>query len=247
MIRKKSILGVLCASALAICAVGAFAASSASAAEYTLHECKTFVSGTETATRYTSNTCETVSTSGGFQTVPFAVNTPVAVTATATSNFTLAATVAGIPFEIQCTGIESPNQKATNEVVEGKMVVHGTGGKTKFTGCHVTKPAGRNCHVPETLETETLTSITDSTGGTTFKPASGETFITIPVTECTSEALNGNKAVKGTARSARVTAATQQFSSTSGSSLTFGGQPATFEGSYHLKGPGGNILGLETP
>jgi hypothetical protein len=239
----KTIVAVACMAALASCGLATVGTTSASA--WTWHEC--IIIGIGTGTKYSDDHCENVNTSGFWETMEFPANTPIPVVPTATANFTLKSTIAGVSFEITCTKLEGPGAEGTNEEVGGEKIVHGTGGKWKLSGCSVTAPVGKGCTVPSTLETGTLTSTTNSVGSTKFKPASGETFVTISISGCSVAALNGSRALKGTATSSRVTSARQEFTSSSGSSLTFGGQSAVLTGAYHYIGPGGGTVGLEFP
>jgi len=245
MSRMKSVLGLGLLSALCLCAFGASTAAAAPSG-VTLHECTN--AGKGTGIKYTDGTCTTVNQSTGtFETETLPLNTTKEVKATGTSSFILSATVAGVKFTITCTGLESVGGSATNEITGEEMFVSGEG-KTKFTGCTVTAPVGKGCVVPGTIETVNLSSRTNAAMGTKYTPKTGEEFVTIPVTKCTTEALNGNKVVKGSATSETKTTATQGFTTTSGSSLTFGGQAATFTGDYHLATTvGGAQLYLETP
>jgi hypothetical protein len=239
MSRMKTALGLGLLSALCLCAFGA---SSASA--MTAHECKQSEGGTGGIT-YSAG-CTTQG-AGGWQKVPIA-GTP-SVSFTGTSSFTLSATVAGVKFTITCTGQESENATLGNSESGGEMIVSGEG-ISRFTGCSVTAPVGKGCDVPVTITTVNLTSTTAGGGalmGAKFTPKLGEEFVTIPVTNCTVEALNGTKVVKGAAKSETKTNLTQAFTTTSGSSLTFGGQTATFTGELHVTTTDGTPLLLETP
>jgi hypothetical protein len=239
MSRMKTALGLGLLSALCLCAFGA---SSASAV--TLHECTKLFTGTEV--KYSDAGCTTENVAGEYETAPISSVAYQDVKATHTSSFTLSATIAGVKFTITCSGLESVEGKAKNGAEGAEMYAVGEG-KTKFTGCGVTAPVGKGCSVPSTIETVNLTSKTTATMGTKFTPKSGEAFVTIPVTKCTTEALNGNKIVKGTATSETKTQKTQTFTTTSGSSLTFGGQAATFTGDCHMTTTDGTPLALETP
>lgn len=240
--RGKTFLGSLCFSVVCMCVI---AVSSASADR--IHECKKVSPGGtgDTAKRYTSAECETENASSGeFRTVPVAANTPL--TPTATSNFTIATPFFGINFVTTCTGVTSSNTVATNGESGGSTFASGTG-KLSFTGCSVTAPAGRGCTVPSTITTSELNFKTDASGNIKYEPSAGEVFVTIPVSGCSAEALNGNKEVKGTGQSTRKSAPTQEFSAASGSKLTFAGQVSTLSGSYHFKGPNGGKIGVEGP
>jgi hypothetical protein len=220
----------------------AFAAPTASAV--TLHECKEAVG---TGVAYSDSACSTKSESGKFQTVPIPVNTSVGLTFTATSSAVLSTTVAGVKFAITCTG-GSGSGTARNVETGGVMKVIGSEGHVKFEGCAVTTPAGGKCTVPATLETNTVKSETSEMNDV-ISPAAGTAFITIPVSgaECPA-ALKGSKEVAGKASGVNTTGTTTEFTTTSGSALTFGGQTATLTGSTHSKVTTTGVrVGLLTP
>jgi hypothetical protein len=254
MSRRRSIIGVLTVIALCMGAIGvtnAFAEQTG----YTLHECVAKGSG-GTGVIYTAN-CAEKSTGGTAETKPIVTTEPVEVAATSTSNFILKATIAGINFEITCSGGTGTALEAmpkVKNVLTGEFHHVTDEGATTFTGCKVTAPAGKGCVVAnvggakETLTTVNLKSDTTASGSTKFEPVSGTTFIEIEVSGCTTSALNGTKTVTGSATSARESATTQAFTTTSGSALLFAGQNATFTGKYHLAtttGGSGTILSLE--
>lgn len=231
------------ASGLAICIVVFAAGVVPSASAVTVHECK---EATGTGVRYTDSTCATESGTGKFQTVPIPVGTPTGLTFTATSNIVLAATIAGVKFEITCTG-GSGSGTATNTEAAGAMKVVGSEGHISFEGCSVTAPAGKGCTVPSTLTTNTVKSETTEMKDV-ITPETGTTFITITVSGCTVTALNGSKTVTGSASGINNTGTTTEFTTTSGSALTFGGQAATIIGKTHSKvAETGAQVGLETP
>jgi hypothetical protein len=148
---------------------------------------------------------------------------------------TLGFTLGGVKVEIACTGVTSPNETATNEEEAGVMRVSGSG-KTKFTGCAVTAPAGKGCTVPASIETVELKSVTTASGGIKYEPETGAKFVEFAISGCEAKLamLNGNKEVNGSATSAWVSSASQEFTPTSGSALKLGGLAVTLHGKYHL-------------
>lgn len=235
-ILAKAAAAVLCG----LC-VAAFVAPSASAV--TLHECKEAIG---TGVGYTDSTCSTESATGKFQTVPVSANSSVGLTFTPTSSAVLSATIGGVKFQITCTG-GSGSGTAKNVEASGTMKVLGSEGHVRFEGCSVTMPTGKGCAVPSTLETVTLKSETKEMNDI-ITPATGETFLTIPVTKCSTEALNGEKAISGSASGINETGTTTEFTPTSGSALTFGGQSATLTGKTHSKVTATGVqVGLKTP
>lgn len=237
MNRCRSLFGVVIACVLSACAMCALGASSASA--LTWHECMEKV-GTPEGNGYTNAECsETASSPGGkFHWVP--IEEPMTARPTSTGNFNLTATVGGVKFKIVCTGLTG-TASAKNEEVGGVMGVSGTG-VAEYSGCTVTEPSGKGCTVANPIKTVEL-AFTTKEMSFVYNPKSGETFTTIVVSGCSVTALNGEKLVKGTAV-ASVEApstgtnmgtgpTTQTFSTTSGSTLTFGGQSATLTGALH--------------
>lgn len=226
--------------------MAAFSAANASAATYETYNTKSLGGGTGTLW---NTSCTAEEAGGPNETYPIALNTAKPVNVTGTSNFVLSATVGGVAFQITCEGLESVGGTITNtEPKAGEMVGTGTG-KSKFTKCKATKPAGNVCTVAETLETVELSSKTVEMG-IKYTPKEGETFITITVggASCPA-ALKGEKAVKGSAESATFDMVTQEFTAASGSALTFGGQAATFTGKYHVANVDGTgmLIGIGTP
>ncbi len=248
MRNRKSILGALFLSALCFCVFGA-----ANASALTLHECKkTENKGTS---RFTDSKCETPNAAGEFETVPLVgsqtvVNTLTPTTGTTETHAVLEGTIAGIEYEITCSGLTSTNGKAENVLNGTEMGVKATG-KAKFTGCKMTKPAGFGCTVPEILETLELSGTTKEMT-ITYKPTNEkEEFITFAISGCTGGAkvLNGLKTAKGTA-AATVLAekpTSVEFNATSGSKLTFAGQSANFTAVTHGTTSDGTLLSWETP
>jgi hypothetical protein len=99
-------------------------------------------------------------------------------------NLVLTGSILGEPAEIVATGVECVETKITNE---GTKAVDS--GKLKFTGTTMKKPAG--CSVPTSITTAALKTAIYEEGATVydkFEPASGTTFVNIPVTGCAFEA-----------------------------------------------------------
>jgi hypothetical protein len=240
---------IACALTLGAAWLCLLAASSASAT--TLHEC---LEATGTAQGYTNGTCSVKSAGGKFHTVPIGGSKAVVpsltpTTGTGETHAVLHGVIGGIAYKITCTGVTSSNSEAENEEVGGVMSVVGHG-KANFSGCSMPEPSGSSCAVPTTLETNEMTSSTKKLT-TTYKPAAGleEKFITFTISGCTGgfAVLNGSKTAKGTVASVTEAALPtgQMFTSTSGSSLTFGGQSAVFEAVVLDSTENGTKLALE--
>jgi hypothetical protein len=244
---RATVIGALVVSALSIAAFNVAGASAV-----TMHECTT--SGTEKT--YTTSNCQTEG-AGSFHTKPVALNEKVQLVPTLTpttgtneTHIVIRGVLAGVKYKITATGLTSTNTEAKNvEPSPGNMKVEGTG-NVAFTGATLVEPAGKGCTVPTEISTEALTFSTNEMAGT-FKPASGETFTTFAISGCTGGAavLNGSKTARGSA-TATVTEAKPTslgFTETSGSNISFGGQPAVFEGVIHFSTAGGTLVSLETP
>lgn len=223
MSRKRSILGALAIAALSCAAL--VGASSASAAVSSLHECLKNVSGTEKGP-FSDPECKTTSKTGEFHTVKLTGKPKL--TLTNTGNFVLNSAPLGIQNEITCEEMMSAETTAENTAsgFSGE-------GKTTFSKCVVNKPAG--CTVKQPIETVKLkASSEDLESGvmrTKYTPASGTAFVTITLENC--GLLNGGHTVTGVARSQTVDTETEEFSSTSGSELSFFGATATLTGKLH--------------
>lgn len=101
------------------------------------------------------------------------------------STFTFATTVAGTNYELQATSIE-----CVGCTIENSGGVAIGGGKLKFMGVTVKKPAG--CHVASEIETATLSLSADwmaTTNYWKFVPMAGETheWAKFQITGCASE------------------------------------------------------------
>jgi hypothetical protein len=234
MSQLKASFAVLLASVACLCALGT---ASASAAGLELHQC-TKGSGTQNK-RFSTSNCAPASTtpSGAYTWKPAVGRPPVAVREA--SGFSLGATVAGIKFGVACSSLKGSGEI---ENTEGKAV--GEGSMT-LTGCVVSEPAEKGCEVPAEIST-TLLKLETGESTVTYSPASGTKFTTVKVSGCSVSALNGEKAVTGTATAVVPEMGPQQFTSTS-SALKFAEQKATFVGSFGLEGSSGEIDAFVAP
>jgi hypothetical protein len=263
MTRIRSTLGVLLLSALAVCAFGV---SSASA--LTGHECK--AAGKGTGTKYSDAKCSVVSGEGTFETeaIEAGVSKNVEGTVTPTTggvelttgentageHLVLHSILGGIEVQITCTGFSTPEANATNNAGP-PMTVTGTG-KSRYTGCAIvaSTKAAENCEVPATLETVTLKQTTEE-DKVVYEPNAGAFFIKIPFTNKAGKtcpaAILGEKEFKGVAKGSVASPTSIEFTKTSGSALTLGGQTAFFTGVIHFRTAGTSgetgTIGLETP
>lgn len=222
MSRKRSLLGALTIAAL--CCAALVGASNASAVVSSLHECIKSATGTEKGP-FTNANCNETSKTGEFRTVR--LEGKKELTATQTTPFVLKSAPLGIQNEITCEEMMSAETTAENNAsgFSGE-------GKTTFSKCAVNKPAG--CTVQQPIETVKLkASSEDSTVmRTKYTPASGTAFVTITLENC--GLLNGGHTVTGVARSEAINTETEEFSTTSGSELSFFGATATLTGKLHF-------------
>lgn len=252
MKHSRSILG-----ALLLCALCFSAFSAASASGSTLHVCTEEGLNQSTLERYTNGTClvtDTI-TPGHFHTTEIANGTATKVTGEGEGNQELSATLSGVKFTIKCTGQMTTAGTGTNVEEGGVMKTKGAGIVIEYTGCTVTAPAEKGCKIKEgKIKTVALKSITVDEAGEVmkvkFEPESGTKFTTITVEGCSVSALNGEKPVEGTASGlvSKTDAGLLEFTSTSGSALTFGGQAATYTGKTRSVMEGTTLkLAEETP
>jgi hypothetical protein len=236
MTRRKSVIAINVLFALAFAAFAAFAAANASA------EDRAYACEDGGAHQFSDEHCLTPNTTTGefhHQLLP----SPTGITATnaGTASGTTAAEVSklkgkisGVVTEIQCTGAAatgSLKNKAT--FVEGTGFIH-------YTGCSVTKPAGKKCLVKEgKVDTEELEAETLLRAGTNVlvNPVIGEIIAIITIEGCEIAALNERFPVKGllVATMTGATATTTHAGITGQGTFTFGGNAAGLEGALTIK------------
>jgi hypothetical protein len=162
--------------------------------------------------------------------------------APATGNAKLEGTLAGVTVVVEC-----------EEEHGGGWVENSTTTKTGLSSnpnhylkCKVTAPSGQNCLISKELilfAAHDLLTLSGEKVRDEFLPESGTVLTTIHMDNCTTTALNGSFNVTG-----RMTAEVNneksylEFSSTSGSSLKFGGNAATFTDSDAIAMEGGGML-----
>jgi hypothetical protein len=158
----------------------------------------------------------------------------------------LEGTLAGIGVLIECEeehGAGTIENSATSDMGESAVEVH-------YKKCHVVRPEGQGC-----LVLNELINVASAHGllllqGTSFRddfsPATPPTFTTISIDGCSNSNLNGKFKVNGTA-SALVNNAISslEFSSTTGSNLTFGGNLATYTDTVQVLMEGGGKIDVE--
>lgn len=240
MTRRNSILGALFLGAVCLCAFGA---ATAFAASIQLHECKEATGGTgETAVRYSDSNCQTENESGKFST-QLVTGSKVPVTAYGTGAFGLLSVLSGVKVNIDCSTLTGEGTaENSGEIAKGE-------GVAVFSGCVVSEPAGKGCTVKEPIMTNIVKG--DTKGMKVhFVPAAGETFVTFAIEGATCPAgIKGEKPVKGSATGEVTEGAPTavEFTESSGSSLSFGGQTLKFIGNGMLRTPGGADISFENP
>jgi hypothetical protein len=189
-------LGVL--SAVAVLAILAVGASTASAAEFTLtkEECK---SGTSIIFCYATSSGGSLFELKGEE--EFSLVAPDAIT--------LLAELGGETINIGCTTTEALNESLG---ANGLVLQHtplGTGASNYllnfvlfFSSCKLVGGISKKCEVPTTNLTNLLDGEPTSTEGVVFKPESGTIFIEIPLknagTETCPATIVGTRKVTGT-------------------------------------------------
>lgn len=171
-----------------------------------------------------------------------ATNANTASETTAGAVSLLAGVISGVAVEIQCTGVSG-----TGSLENAGSQTKGTGVLT-YAGCTILKPAGRGCVVHGgSITTNSLAAESEGASSLKFKPASGETFVSITWEKCTVSALNNTYPVTGTMK-ATVTGATTTSTEagvTEQNTLKFGGSKAALAGALTIKSAAsGNGLAL---
>lgn len=247
MKRLRTALGlaVLCALALS-----AYMAANASAEEVAWG-CSAGKSTESTALDWKDAHCKTrpvTEEEEKFHTGPIKKGepTPITITNAQTASETTASapskllgTLSGVTAEVQCTGLSG-----TGSLTNAEESVSGTG-TIEYTGCTVTKPAGKGCAVTgEKITTKELsaTTVGQAESSLKFSPASGTEILTVPIEKCSIEALNNKFPVTGsmtaTANGAEVS--TTHAAVTAQNTLKLGGGKAGIEGTLILSEKEGN-------
>ncbi|HET7444462.1 MAG TPA: hypothetical protein VFJ57_07370 [Solirubrobacterales bacterium] len=241
MIGRKSIIGVSVLCALALSVLGVTSASAAQRA----YTCTKNV--TDLAKQFKDAHCETQGTppqTYGHLLITTA-NTATHISNAKTASSTTAAAVSklkgalsGVETEVQCTGLTGGGA-LTNaaESVSGTATL-------EYSGCTVTKPAGKGCVVKGgaiTTESLAATTVGQAAGNLKITPAGETNFAVIPIEKCSIEALNNNFPVTGSVvvTVTGATLSTTHSGVTTQNTLKFGGVKAGLEGSA--------TLGMGTP
>jgi hypothetical protein len=160
------------------------------------------------------------------------------------ANAVLEGTLAGVTVKIECA-TEKGGGEIENSAVTGVGLSSAT---VHYTNCVVAAPAGQNCLVFNNLVLVTAHDALSLHEGPgfyldKFGPATGTTFTTINIDNCTTTALNGAFAVTGSAKALVNNAnSSLAFTTTSGSALRFGGNPATYTDAVLVLMAGGGAI-----
>lgn len=195
--------------------------------------------------------------SGGFKHVAISFPTAFSFTNGKTASATTAAApskwkgkISGVETEVTCTTVagsgtlENTEEKNSGGTLE--KVAKGSGA-LNYSGCSVTKPAGKSCVVKEgKINTEELkvSSLNQEAGTVDVSPAAGGTLANITIESCTIGALNNTFPVTGSFKVAPsgATWATIHAIITLGGTFKLAGQAAGIEGATTLVMTGGNPI-----
>jgi len=161
-------------------------------------------------------------------------NVQTAAGTSASEDSTLESTAAGIATAITCTTVAGAG-KMKNSESGGEMIASGTS-TIEYSGCTVTKPAGKGCLVKGGKVTTNSLSLTSKEQGAAFNitPTSGTEIASITIEGCSVAGLNKTfpltGSVKVTPNGATVT--TTHAAVTAANTLKFAGQKAGLSGSY---------------
>ena len=242
MTGRRSVVGIVVLCALALCAFGA-ANASAGGREYMCEENK--LAGAE---QFSDAHCTVeASGNGGFKHVEIpngetqayvVANANTAKGTTAPTPAVLGTTVMGVAVEVECTKVAGEGSLTNSE-----KGASGTG-TINYSGCAVTKPAGKGCVVTEGGFKTTLLAVTTeglAANEVQLGPKSGTEFTTIPISGCSTSGLNQKYVVTGkfvaTAHGATLTTAHENI--TKQGTLSFGGNKAGVSGAVTVSTPFG--------
>jgi hypothetical protein len=237
MIGRRSVISIAVLCALV---VSAFAAATANA------EQKAFLCSTTPATKeFKDEHCLTKGTGAENVRAHEAVaekekieitgtNAKTESSTTAASVAKLAGTISGIETEVQCTTVGG-----SGELTNAAASVTGNG-TIEYTGCTVTKPAGRGCVVTGgavTTKKLAATTVGQTAGNLKFSPFEGTQFAVIPIASCLENSPPANSypvtgSLIGTVTGA-TTSTTVEGVKTQGT-LKFGGQVAGLGGAITI-------------
>jgi hypothetical protein len=241
MTLQKRLL-ILITGALFVAAFNLIGVSSAAAS--TTEECKIPVAGEVfTSQHFEDSNCENANTGGEFHTT--LIPPTSLLTRTNTIIIIISGTILETPVEIKC---ETYGGSKTVSNFEEKEVKGFKGeGKMKFSGCKMAAPVG--CTVSESFETVTLSEssedLKEEVMRTLYAPKEGTQLASIKISGC---AIAGTYPLKGKLRSQTVNIHTEEFSKTSGSETTLGGNTVDIIFTSHdATAANGKTVVRETP
>jgi hypothetical protein len=233
---RKAVMGlaVLCALVFS-----AFAASSASANQ--AYTCQP-VTGQVGTVGFSDAHCLTAATGLNVthEHVLITENTNITGTNANTAEGTTAArvsklrgTAAGVETEVQCTTVGgSGTMKNEATWAEGT-------GTINYSGCSVSKPAGKGCVVSGgAVNTKELFATTKGlTNELEFTPKEGTEFASITITSCSVSGLNNTFPVTGSIKgvTSGATTTSTHTETTAQNTLKFAGQKAGLDGAITIK------------
>jgi hypothetical protein len=244
MIRRYYVVALTMLCALVLSAV----AANSAAAEQRAYTCSTGAVTKE----FSDAHCLTKAEPKAFgHTLISKANSKITVTNGKTASGTTTAaitklkgTLVGVESEIQCTNL-SGSGLLTNAESSATLT-----GVVEFTGCSVTKPAGKGCVVTGgaiTTKTIKATTVGQAANKLKFMPNEGTEFTTIPIEKCTIEGLNNKFPVTGSATGdlSGATVSETHLGTTTQNTLKFGGVKAGIEGAMTISGEGSGVIEVD--
>lgn len=170
-----------------------------------------------------------------------AQGTPTKVVGKSVERFTLGYSIAGQNLKVECSSMASGG---TIENPSGGAAGTMASISSSLSGCAVAEPSGKLCVVEPTLPFESLKGAAaeqSSSAAIKYTPALGSYVISFSLKNCTVESMNHSYSFAGSVQSRARTSnqSVYAFDATSGSALTFGGQPAFVTGAYELTSESG--------
>jgi hypothetical protein len=224
--------------ALALIAVALIAASAPakSSAASRMYECAKL----EKVVSFADAHCKTEGT--GFALTELTNGIPMLVVGT--NNKTASGTSAAAPTKIEGfigeteAAVECAQVSAEMSLTDSATFVSGVG-TIEYSSCTVNKPPGQGCLVKGAKFTTTTLELTTEGMAANLmriKPLSGTTIATVPISGCSTPALNASFPISGsmTVTSTGATLSTTHSGTTEQKSLKFAGKGAGIEGALTL-------------
>lgn len=155
------------------------------------------------------------------------------------------ATLAGVAIEIVCetsTSAAAPAENVLTTGIEHFLSLHWV----HFLRCTVVKPAGKGCLVKNELILVHVHILGVAGPLVRATPEGGNPITLITIDNCSNTALNGVFPAEGSlSATPNNTNSTIEYTATSGSLLTFGGNPAKFIATFGYEMLGGGLLEIK--